>query len=177
MLQVSIRCRYHTDINRFGDVVADTFEFALLKHTQKLALQLDRYLADFIEENCATIGQLKPTNSVTVCARKCTFHMTKELALEQILRNRRTIHLDQRAIGARTLRMYGTGDQLLANAGFAQNQHAGGRLGYRLDLRHHELQGRTLADHTTEIHRDVHFLPQIVSLSLEFFAQPRILGK
>ncbi len=39
--------------------LADAFELALLQHAQRLALQLERDLADLVEEQRAAIGQLE----------------------------------------------------------------------------------------------------------------------
>ena len=53
--------------------------------------------------------------------------MAEELALDQRGRQRCTVHLDQRAIGAAAVRVDRAREQLLASAGFPEQQHGGGR--------------------------------------------------
>ncbi|MCY1309180.1 hypothetical protein D9M69_617180 [compost metagenome] len=51
--------------------------------------------------------------------------MTEKLALEQLRRDRRTVHSDQRVFGTLAGLVDGPGDQLLAGTRLAVDQHTG----------------------------------------------------
>ncbi|MNZ62863.1 hypothetical protein D3C78_809970 [compost metagenome] len=80
--------------------------------------------------------------------------MAEQLRFQQMGGNRRTVDLDERAVAARAVVMQRAGDQLLAGAGFAIDQHDRqvhvGHVAFRLQhLAHHGLQRhdrRRLAD-------------------------------
>ena len=108
-------------------------------------------------------------------ARERAFHVAEELALEQLVRNRRAVDLDERPLAARAARVDDVRDELLADAGLALDQHARRRLRDGLEPREHLLQRRALADDAAVVHRDLHFLAQVVALALELVAQPRVL--
>ncbi len=86
-LQVTI-CRSHdADVDRPRRLLADALKLSLLEHAQQFGLQVERDLAHFIEKQRPAVGGLEPAGPVTEGARKRTFHVAKELALEQLARN------------------------------------------------------------------------------------------
>ena len=52
------RCQ-NSNINPNGSGAAQPLKFLFLEHAQKLRLQLQWHLADFVQENRAAIGKLK----------------------------------------------------------------------------------------------------------------------
>ena len=66
--------------------------------------------------------------------------MAEQLALDQRLGQRPAVDRDERLVGPQAVLMHGPGDQLLAGAGFAQDQHGRVRrrdlLDQPLDLLH-----------------------------------------
>src|SRR5204862_227502 len=84
-----------------GESDADALVLALLQHAQQLALQIERDLPDFVEKDRASVGELEAPDSIAVRSRERALHVSEELALEQLVRNRRAIDLDERAVGAR----------------------------------------------------------------------------
>ena len=117
----------------------------------------------------------KRPDAIAMRARERAFHVAEELALEQLVRNRRAIDLDERPLAARAARVDHVRHELLADAGLAFDEHARRRLRDGLEPHEHLLQRRALADDAAEVHRDLHFLAQIVALALELVAQPRVL--
>src|SRR6185437_9427446 len=59
--------------------------------------------------------------------------VAEQLVLENLLRQRRAVEGEERALGALALRVYGTRDQLFAGARFAEDQHARVRRRHRID--------------------------------------------
>ncbi len=58
-------------------LVADAFEFAFLQDAQKLRLQLQGNLADFVEEYRAAVGKLKTADPVAMGAGERTFDVSE----------------------------------------------------------------------------------------------------
>ncbi len=94
--------------------------------------------------------------------------VAEQLALDQLARERRAIHRDERLARARTSKMNRARDQLLAGARFAanQNRHVGRRdLVDRLEHAHHRARS---PDHVLEhAGLEPHLLEQLVVLALE----------
>ena len=107
----------HVDVQR--PIATDALELPLLQDTQEFALQLQGYLADLVEKQRAAIGKLEATDTVTMRTCKSAFDMAKELAFEQLLRDRGAVDLDERTIGALAPAVYFPRDQFLADAGLA----------------------------------------------------------
>jgi len=73
--------------------------------------------------------------------------MAEELRLDQLLGNRRAVHLHEALAAAQAVAMDGAGDELLADAALALNQHRCVGRRRASDRRHHVLQAGALADH------------------------------
>ena len=58
------------------------FELAFLEHAQQFDLRVERQFADFIQEQGAPIGELKPSSPALDGAGKRAFDMAKQLALD-----------------------------------------------------------------------------------------------
>src|SRR5262245_59236240 len=82
--QVSIRCRYQTNIGFQRSVASDAFELAFLNCPQQLALKLNGNFADFIKEQSTAVGEFKPAHAIAERARKSAFHVAEEFTLEEI---------------------------------------------------------------------------------------------
>src|SRR6185369_11487643 len=100
-------------------------DFVFLQDTQQLGLHRQRQFADFIEEQRAAVGQLETTGFVLQRASERAARMAEEFALEKIIWNRTAIDLDQRTFSARAAFVKGAGDEFLARAAFAVDEHRG----------------------------------------------------
>src|SRR5690606_2478786 len=145
--------RDHAHVDGVGTIVADPLVFALLENAQQLALQIERNLADLVEKDRAAVRELKPPDPVAVRAGERALHVPEELARETLVRGRRAVDLDERALAARASGMDHVRDELLTDAGLALDQHARRRLRDRFQTRKHFLQRRALADDPAEVHR------------------------
>ena len=59
LLEIAVRRRDDAHVDRVRAVVADPLVLALLQHAQQLALQIERDLADLVEEDRAAVGELE----------------------------------------------------------------------------------------------------------------------
>src|SRR5215469_8873752 len=122
-LQILVgRCNHaRLDPQRFD--AADPGELALLEHAQKLGLKLERKVADFIEEDGSGVGHFEFASSSLVCTCERTTFMAEQLALQQALRNRRTIHRHEWRAPAPRLEVNRAGHEILAGAALAEQEH------------------------------------------------------
>src|SRR5207247_6161459 len=73
-------------------------ELALLENAQQLHLRLERQLADLVEEDRATGGELEPADAPLDRAGEGALHVTEELALHEARRDGAAVHLHQRPV-------------------------------------------------------------------------------
>ena len=111
----------HIDLERV--VVADAADFAAFQHAQQLGLHALGQLADFVEKNRAAVSHFEQADAMVVGAGERAFAMAEQLAFDQRLGQCAAVDRDERLLAAEALLMHGAGDQLLAGAGFAQDQH------------------------------------------------------
>ena len=71
----------------------DALELAVLEHPQQLGLQVERQLADLVEEQRAAVRDLEPTFPHPGRAGERALLVPEQLALDQRRRHRRTVHL------------------------------------------------------------------------------------
>src|ERR1700730_15037380 len=98
---------------------SQAFELPLLQSAQELGLQVHRNIADFIEEQSATISQFDAAALLDQRSCEGTLFMTEQFALHQSRRNGRTVQADESSRTARAAPMNGPGEQFLARASFA----------------------------------------------------------
>ena len=98
--EIAVGCRDEPDVDADGAGAAQPLELLLLQHTQELRLQLERDVADFVEEQRAAVRQLEPADLLRDGARERAFLVSEELALEQPRWNRGAVELDERSRSA-----------------------------------------------------------------------------
>src|SRR5262249_27329654 len=152
--EVAIRRRNDPHVDADRSVRPDRLELLLLEHPQELDLRLERKLADLVEEDRSTVGQLEASHPPFEGAGEGALHVAEELALDQAGRDGGAVHLHERPVAPGAPVVYGPGDQLLPGPGLSLDQHAGVGLRDLLDLtkdgeerraRPHELLERVLA--------------------------------
>ncbi len=139
LLEVLVRRRddAHVDLDRPRR--SEPLDLALLQHAQHLGLRLGAHVADFVEEDRAAVGLLELADLLLGRAGERSLLVAEQLRLDQLLGNRRAVHLDEALAAAQAVAMDRPRDQLLADAALALDQH--GRVGRRgaADRRHHLL--------------------------------------
>ena len=117
----------HVDAVRLH--AADALELALLERAQELHLHLERDLADLVEEQRAAVGELEAAGAVADRAGERAALVAEQLALDEAFGDRRAVDLDERAVLARRAEVQRAGDELLARAALAGDEHRGRALG------------------------------------------------
>ena len=123
--QVFVGRRDDTHVHREGSLAAHAFDDAVLEYAQQFRLRLRSQVSDLVEEQSAAVRQLEPALPPLRRAREGAAFVSEHLRLDQITRDRGAIDGDERLVAAapRALPMDRRGDQLLAGAGFARDQH------------------------------------------------------
>ena len=140
---------------------AEPLELARLQHAQQLDLRRQIQLADFVEEQRAAFGQLEAALLRRVRTGERALLVTEQLRLDQIVRQRGAAHLDERLLRARRVVVNGVGDELLAGARFAAQEHRRVGLRHLRDLRVHVVHLAAGANDVGEAVALVELEPQV----------------
>jgi hypothetical protein len=81
-------------------VAADAIELAVGEHAQEPGLQVERHVADLVEEERSAVGLLEATAACRLRAGEGAALVAEQLRLEQVLRDRRGVDGDERTAGA-----------------------------------------------------------------------------
>ncbi len=96
---------------------------AFLEGTQNFSLGGQGHVPDFVKEQRASLGLLEVALAVGIGASKGSPHVAEQLALREGFGNRRGVHRHEGTGAAVAQVVNFPGDELLAGAGFAANQH------------------------------------------------------
>ncbi len=118
-----------------------------MQHAQQLGLHGQRQLTHFIQEQGAAIGQFELAPALVQRAGKGAAHMPEQFAFDQGLGQGGAVEADQRFVGARRGGVDRLGHQLLADPGFAGDQHGQVAAADQLDFLDQALVRFALADH------------------------------
>src|SRR6266542_3837143 len=145
-LQVFVRGGDHPYIDGDRLLASDFLKGLLLQDAQDFRLRADAHVADFVKEERAAVGELEFSFAFVDRAGERPFAMAEQLRLDQLLRNRRAIDVDERLLGAMRPAMKSARDDLLSAAIFAGDQHAAVRRRGAPDLLLQRAHGIALAD-------------------------------
>ena len=124
-MHIHVRRRQHAHIRLYQVPAAQTRILVVLQHVQQFGLQMHRHFGDFIQENCALVGQFKFSGLGSHCARERALLKSEKLRFQQFARQRRAVHLDKRLIPSLRPQMDHPRDNFLAHAAFSahENRH------------------------------------------------------
>ncbi len=126
------RDQAHIDLLRLHR--ANPTNLTFLQHPEQPSLSLERQFADFVEEQRSAVGGFDQACTSSAGAGKGTFLMAEQFGLDQCFRNGCTVNRNHRCLGAPRKVVQSAGDQFLAGARFALNQHVGIGRGYLANL-------------------------------------------
>src|SRR5574342_967235 len=124
-LESAIRGRDQPHVHRQRLRPADALELALLQNAQELRLQLQRQVADLVEEERPPVGELEPAHLPRERAGERPLLVPEELALDHAGREGGAVHLHQDRVLPPAQPMDRADDQLLAGARLPRDQHRG----------------------------------------------------
>ena len=131
--QVIVGGQDHPGVDGEGLVAADLLELEVLEDAEQLDLHRGTGGADLVQENRAAVGLLELAHLLADRPGERPGHVPKQLALQQRLRQRPAGHLDKRLVPPGAAAMDRPGDERLAGAALAGNQHGGLGVGHALD--------------------------------------------
>ena len=127
-----------------------------------------RHLADLVEEQRAAVGRFEQAALLLAGVGEGAALVAEQLALEQLLGQRRAGDVDERTVRAVAVEVNGLGGEVLAGSGFAGEQHGGGAAGGDArEQRLHLLHRRRRADDGVE----AGFLPLAAAQRADFAPQ------
>ena len=146
LLQIAARRRDEADVGTDLGVRPDAGERALLQEAQQLHLKRHREVADFIQEQRATVRRLRAPDAALAGVGERPLLVSEKLGLDQRLRQRRTVERDKWLVLAQGQALQRAGDQLLARAARATDQHRRVRRRHLTDLLIHRAHFAAVAD-------------------------------
>src|SRR5207248_3465278 len=120
-LEIAVCCDDHSSVDDDGTLAADALELPFLQQAQELGLHRSGHVANLVEEQRAAMGLLELAEMSRRRAGERAFLVAEELRLDQLGRNRRAVHGDERLVLPRASIVNRARDQLLAGTGLAQN--------------------------------------------------------
>ena len=123
-LEVLVGGRDDAGVGTDGLAAADAGELALLEDAQQLRLEVERHVGDLVEEERARRRGLELADAALDGAGEGAALVAEQLALEQLVGNRRAVDGDEGSAPVGVV-VDGAGDQLLAGAGLALDEHGG----------------------------------------------------
>src|SRR5262252_6624385 len=120
-------------------------ELAVLQDLEELSLQRKAHVPDFIEEHRPLVRELELARFLVNGASKGAALEAEQLRLEQLARKRGAVDLHERPIAPGRRAVQRAGDQFLAGAAFATNQHGDVGAGRTLDQLLHLAHTRAVA--------------------------------
>ena len=97
LLEVLVRRGDDAHVAAHRVVAADAVELAVGEHAQQARLQVERHVADLVEEQRAAVGLLEAAAPRRLRAGEGAALVAEQLGLEQVLRDRRGVDRDERA--------------------------------------------------------------------------------
>ena len=117
--EVEARGGHEADVHLEGARAPEALELLLLHHPQELRLEGEAQVFDLVEEERSPRRQLDLARLGLARVREGAALVAEQLRLEQVLGDRRAVHLDERAVPARPLVVQPVREQVLAGAALA----------------------------------------------------------
>jgi hypothetical protein len=109
-------------VNSYRSVAAKPFKFLFLDNSQKLGLQFERQIANFIEEYRSCVGVLKAAGCLSQSSGECSTLMAEELAFQESAWHGRAVQLDVWTVLPKALLMNGPCYKFLTRSSLTVNK-------------------------------------------------------
>src|SRR5262249_25886773 len=133
LCQIAIRRGDHARVGGDQPMASHAREPKVLQHMEKLGLQPQGQFGDLVEVDRPFVRVLELPGLTSMGAREGALLVAEELGLEQPLRDRGAVDLDEGPVAAHRCRMDGACDEVLADAAFPANEDGRVRVGDALD--------------------------------------------
>jgi hypothetical protein len=112
----AVRCRDDPDVDGLRVVGTDPADFASLEHTKELRLEIERELADLVEEDRPAVGDLEHAGARLDRTRERTLLVTEELALDEARGRSTAVEHDEGTARAERSLVHGAARELLSGS-------------------------------------------------------------
>ena len=126
---------------------SDALNLTGLEEAQQERLHPQAHLADFVHEDRAAVGAFEPAALVAIGVGEAALHVAEQLRFEERIGEAGAIDGDERGAAAVAALVNESGDDFLADAAFAGDQHLGVGARGMLDFLFDRADGGTDADH------------------------------
>ncbi len=147
LFQVLVGGGNHAHMGLHSGMAAHAVELPVRQNAQQACLQIKRHVANFIQEQRATLGLLEAAAPLRLRAGEGTAFMAKQFGFEQVFRDRCGIDGDKWPFGDGRMLVQRTRHQFLARARFTRDEHRDLALAQPADGSEHVLHGGRLAQH------------------------------
>ena len=146
LFQIAVSGRDDTYIHLRWLGISHLNIFSGFEHTQQTRLQVEGHFTDFIQKNRTVICHFKQAGLVFHGSGKGSGLVTKELTLQQVFAESRTVDGHNRILTARARVMDSVGEHFLSGTGFTREQHRHIRIGHFPGQRNRLLQSVGTSD-------------------------------
>ena len=122
---------------RTGPLAADAHHLAILHDAKQAYLRGKGELADLVEEQRAAVGLLEPALAPRRGAGERALLVAEQLRVDQLGGDRAAVDAAERPTAEGRMLVDGAGDDLLAGAGFPEQQHRRAASRHDACARHH----------------------------------------
>ena len=123
--EVGVGCGENAHIDAACLRRADALEFAGFKHAQQFGLLAKRDVGNFVEKERTAVGQFEAADAIGARIGECAFYVAEYLAFEGSFGKPAGVDGDERHAAAGRRGMQKLGDDLLAGAVLAGDEHVG----------------------------------------------------
>ena len=100
LVEILVGGSNNSDVHIAWLEVSDALNFSVLQNPEELHLKIRGHFANFVEKQGSPVGGLKFSNFLRDGPSKRSFSVTKELGLEEVLRDSATVDRNKGALGA-----------------------------------------------------------------------------
>src|SRR5262249_53492936 len=101
-------------------LAAEPRVFRVLENVQQFRLEMRAHFTDLIQEQRAALSQLEFAGLLIEGAGECAFLVTEQLGLQKLVRQSRTVDLDERLIFAARASVDESREHFFPDSGFAE---------------------------------------------------------
>src|SRR6202790_511208 len=170
-VQIAIGGGHQANIHSNRTHTPQPFKLLFLKYTQKLRMQFERDIPDFVEENRTAMRELESPGALRDRSGKGAALVAKQLRLQQARRDGRTIHLHECVIPPGTQVVNRSSNQFLSGSGFTLDEHGGIGRRHGFNLLQYGTQQGTVPDNFLEVHLRTDFVFEIKFLLRQLIFQ------
>ena len=166
--EVSIGGGDHANVDAQSAIAAEALELLFLEYAKEFGLKFERKVTDFIEKEGAAIRKFEAANFLRDRTGEGAAFVAKQFGFKEAGRDGGAIDFDEGALAARAEVVDGASNELLAGAGFAENEDGGVGGSREFDLGKSTPEELAIADDFLEVEFAANLLFEVQFFDGEF---------